>query len=61
MVGVMLSVAVGSSLVPFCTEVATLGAMLWLQDLAMGVLDTCGNVLAVRVWREDVAPHMQVT
>lgn len=57
---VMIVVACGGGAVPYCDRVEILAVVLMMHGLAMGTLDTIGNVLAIRTWKEEVGTHLQI-
>ena len=48
-----------SLLVQLCTSIFALAALISMQGLCMGLLDTGGNVLVLRYWGPDCGPWMQ--
>jgi FHS family Na+ dependent glucose MFS transporter 1 len=55
-----ISVALGVLFVPMQSSVVALGVVVSLQGLGMGVLDTGGNVLLIKIWGQAVGPRMQL-
>lgn len=51
--------AAGIFAVPFCTDVVTLALCIVSGGIAMGFLDTGGNVQLLRLWGTKSAPYMQ--
>ncbi|EGD79136.1 sodium-dependent glucose transporter 1 [Salpingoeca rosetta] len=55
----LLLAATGSFCVPLAKNVPVLAAVVSLQGLAMGFLDTGGNVLLIRCWKANCGPYLQ--
>ncbi|CAG5116215.1 unnamed protein product [Candidula unifasciata] len=53
-------VAVATVGVPWCTALLSLSALICVQGVAIGVLDTGGNVFCIKIWGKRSAPFMQV-
>ncbi|BFZ03935.1 hypothetical protein BsWGS_06973 [Bradybaena similaris] len=53
-------VAVATAGVPWCTALLTLSSLICTQGVAIGVLDTGGNVFCIKIWGKRSAPFMQV-
>ena len=52
----VLTHAPASLLVQLCTTIYPLAALISMQGLCMGLLDTGGNVLVIRYWGEQCGP-----
>jgi FHS family Na+ dependent glucose MFS transporter 1 len=52
--GALSACAVGTFLVPLVTSIWLEGAFVILQGVAMGFLDTGGNVMTLFIWGKDV-------
>ncbi|XP_038152427.1 sodium-dependent glucose transporter 1 [Cyprinodon tularosa] len=55
----MLLTALGMYAIPFCKQVLFLTGIMSVVGMAMGALDTGGNVLILNTWGENSGPHMQ--
>eukprot|EP01051_Picozoa_sp_SAG22_P012082 SAG22_NODE_1226_length_5115_cov_1.930024_1_plen_507_part_00 len=55
----MYLVALGSSGIPLCTEVWSMGCFMACAGIAMGLLDTGANVVTLRLWGKKSEPFMQ--
>ncbi|KAK7481844.1 hypothetical protein BaRGS_00026870 [Batillaria attramentaria] len=45
--------------VPWCTALASLAGMIAVQGLALGILDTGGNMFCIKIWSKSSPPYMQ--
>ncbi|KAK7099317.1 sodium-dependent glucose transporter 1-like isoform X2 [Littorina saxatilis] len=45
--------------VPWCTALVALASMIAVQGLALGVLDTGGNMFCIKIWNKSSAPYLQ--
>eukprot|EP00040_Diaphanoeca_grandis_P024626 m.135642 g.135642 ORF g.135642 m.135642 type:complete len:522 (+) comp29809_c0_seq2:460-2025(+) len=57
---IMMVVSLGAMAIPFVKDLALMFFVVVLHGIAMGMLDTCGNVLLIRVWKRDVGTYMQI-
>ncbi|EHB00752.1 Sodium-dependent glucose transporter 1 [Heterocephalus glaber] len=55
----LMATTVGLYLIPFCKTSVLLIVMVSVFGVAIGVLDTGGNVLILALWGDKGAPHMQ--
>ncbi|XP_010629135.1 sodium-dependent glucose transporter 1C isoform X2 [Fukomys damarensis] len=55
----LLATTAGLYLIPFCKTPVLLIVMMSVFGVALGALDTGGNVLILAVWGDKGAPHMQ--
>ncbi|KAM5256535.1 sodium-dependent glucose transporter 1C-like [Ctenodactylus gundi] len=55
----LLATTLGLYLIPFCKTPSFLIVMMSIFGVAVGVLDTGGNVLILALWGDRGAPHMQ--
>eukprot|EP00052_Salpingoeca_macrocollata_P026763 m.250248 g.250248 ORF g.250248 m.250248 type:complete len:515 (-) comp22637_c0_seq1:46-1590(-) len=55
----MTATAVGTGLIPLCRSLISIAALTSTQGLAMGMLDTGGNVLLLQLWGAACGPYMQ--
>ncbi|XP_043859402.1 sodium-dependent glucose transporter 1 [Dromiciops gliroides] len=55
----MLGTSIGLYLVPFFKKTILLVVMMAVFGISAGVLDTSGNVLILKIWRGEAAPHLQ--
>jgi FHS family Na+ dependent glucose MFS transporter 1 len=57
--GSLLAAALGTALIPAARSVYALGAIVSLQGISMGTLDTGGNVMLIYIFGAEVGPWMQ--
>ncbi|CAG5127349.1 unnamed protein product [Candidula unifasciata] len=55
----MATVAVATASIPWCTALIYLSAFVCVQGVALGVLDTGGNIFCIKIWTHKSAPFMQ--
>lgn len=55
----MITCGIACLVTPMMTHVMQLGICVFILGLFMGAIDTCGNVLLIKVWGGDVGPFMQ--
>ncbi|GAB1601743.1 hypothetical protein Ahia01_000452700 [Argonauta hians] len=55
----LLLTSVATITAPWCTSLIFLAIMISFQGIAMGVLDTGGNVFCMRIWGEQSGPYIQ--
>lgn len=51
--------ATATLIIPYLSHVALLGAVISVQGVTMGLLDTGGNVMLLWLWQDEVEPYMQ--
>lgn len=56
-----LAISLVFAVIPFCTDVKVLAAVMALAGLAMGCIDTVANMQLVRTYQQDSAVFLQVT
>lgn len=54
-------IAVTLSVIPLCTALALLGAVLAIMGFFMGIIDTTANVSMIRLYGRDVSPFIHVS
>ncbi|XP_053566839.1 sodium-dependent glucose transporter 1 [Bombina bombina] len=55
----MLATAAGLYAVPFCRKAFLLTGVMSIVGLAMGFLDTGGNIVIMNTWKDQSGPHVQ--
>ncbi|CAE1257844.1 NAGLT1 [Acanthosepion pharaonis] len=55
----LLLTSIATIAVPWCTSLIVLAVMISFQGIAMGVLDTGGNVFCIRIWSHQSGPYLQ--
>uniref|UniRef100_A0A2C9JDN3 Uncharacterized protein n=1 Tax=Biomphalaria glabrata TaxID=6526 RepID=A0A2C9JDN3_BIOGL len=46
--------------IPWCNALLALSLLICIQGIAVGVLDTGGNVFCIKIWGKKSAPYMQL-
>ncbi|KAJ1154924.1 hypothetical protein NDU88_007667 [Pleurodeles waltl] len=55
----MMATSLGLYVIPWCTNVLVLTAMMSVIGISMGFLDTGGNVVILDAWGKNSGPHVQ--
>lgn len=55
----LLLTSIATIAAPWCTSLIVLAVMISFQGIAMGVLDTGGNVFCLRIWGHQSGPYLQ--
>ncbi|KAH9500475.1 hypothetical protein Btru_072010 [Bulinus truncatus] len=56
----LASTALATIGIPWCSALVALSVLICVQGIAVGVLDTGGNVFCIKIWGQKSPPYMQV-
>ncbi|CAL1529611.1 unnamed protein product [Lymnaea stagnalis] len=56
----LATTALATAGIPWCSALLALSLLICMQGVAIGVLDTGGNVYCIKIWGKKSAPYMQL-